>query len=338
MECAYAPPYCVRACDKHGRRCSYRLSAWCSLTQHLTLAHLRACPFTPSPRLPQPRTLPLPTPTPRRAFHLNGLVRVRGVVTRRTGVFPQLKLVMFDCAKCGHTLGPFAQNTDKEIKPQNCPNCEGKGPFNVCGQEGGRKAVALGLSWWQGLQWKVQMRSNHHCGCWACKGRRTGGQGEMRWNGGGGGVAGRGWRGVARGVRHSAVVSRELLIRSCGQAMVRQRVTLHQICGPPRPDLPTFRPPSAHLPPTFHRQVNSSQTVYQDYQKLTLQESPGTVPAGRLPRQKQVILLNDLIDCARPGEEIEVTGGGCGVWEAQRVGSTLFSLCGPCLVCPCISC
>lgn len=46
------------------------------------------------------------------------------------------------------------------------------------------------------------------------------------------------------------------------------------------------------------------QTVYRNYQKLTLQESPGTVPAGRLPRYKEVILLNDLIDCARPGEEI----------------------------------
>lgn len=34
------------------------------------------------------------------------------------------------------------------------------------------------------------------------------------------------------------------------------------------------------------------------------------MPAGRLPRHKEVILLHDLIDCARPGEEIEVTGGG----------------------------
>jgi len=32
------------------------------------------------------------------------------------------------------------------------------------------------------------------------------------------------------------------------------------------------------------------------------------VPAGRVPRQKDIILLYDLIDCARPGEEIEVTG------------------------------
>jgi hypothetical protein len=46
------------------------------------------------------------------------------------------------------------------------------------------------------------------------------------------------------------------------------------------------------------------KTIYRNYQKLTLQESPGIVPAGRLPRYKEVILLNDLIDCARPGEEI----------------------------------
>jgi DNA replication licensing factor MCM2 len=39
-----------------------------------------------------------------------------------------------------------------------------------------------------------------------------------------------------------------------------------------------------------------------------MQETPGTVPPGRVPRQKEVILLNDLIDCARPGDEVEVTG------------------------------
>ena len=55
-------------------------------------------------------------------------------------------------------------------------------------------------------------------------------------------------------------------------------------------------------------QVNTTETVYRNYQKLTLQESPGSVQAGRLPRHKEVILLHDLIDCARPGEEIQVTG------------------------------
>lgn len=37
---------------------------------------------------------------------------------------------------------------------------------------------------------------------------------------------------------------------------------------------------------------------------MTLQESPGSVPAGRLPRHREVILLWDLIDCAKPGEEV----------------------------------
>jgi len=41
---------------------------------------------------------------------------------------------------------------------------------------------------------------------------------------------------------------------------------------------------------------------------VTLQETPGTVPPGRVPRQKEVILLADLIDTAKPGEEVEVTG------------------------------
>ncbi|KAG9050213.1 MCM DNA helicase complex subunit [Tulasnella sp. UAMH 9824] len=49
-------------------------------------------------------------------------------------------------------------------------------------------------------------------------------------------------------------------------------------------------------------------TVYRNYQRLTLQESPGSVPAGRLPRHREVILLWDLIDTAKPGEEVEITG------------------------------
>ncbi|KAI6026128.1 MCM-domain-containing protein [Pisolithus microcarpus] len=112
-----------------------------------------------------------------RRSNLNTLVRVSGVVTRRSGVFPQLKYVKFDCRKCG-------ADATKEVKISYCPNCESKGPFPV----------------------------------------------------------------------------------------------------------------------------NSEQTVYRNYQKMTLQESPGSVPPGRLPRHREVILLWDLIDSAKPGEEIEVTG------------------------------
>ena len=39
-----------------------------------------------------------------------------------------------------------------------------------------------------------------------------------------------------------------------------------------------------------------------------MQETPGTVPPGRVPRHKDVILLGDNIDAARPGDEVEITG------------------------------
>ena len=54
--------------------------------------------------------------------------------------------------------------------------------------------------------------------------------------------------------------------------------------------------------------LDEANCVYRNYQRILLQESPGTVPAGRVPRYKDVILLSDLIDCARPGEEVEITG------------------------------
>jgi DNA replication licensing factor MCM2 len=139
-----------------------------------------------------------------RQTHLNCLVRVSGVVTRRSGVFPQLKYVMFDCGKCNTRLGPFQQESNVEVKISYCQNCQSRGPFNL----------------------------------------------------------------------------------------------------------------------------NSEKTVYRNYQKLTLQESPGTVPAGRLPRHREVILLWDLIDRAKPGEEIEVTGVYRNNYDAQlnnRNGFPVFA-------------
>ncbi|KAG6150434.1 MCM DNA helicase complex subunit [Claviceps purpurea] len=139
-----------------------------------------------------------------RQSHLNCLVRVSGVVTRRSGVFPQLKYVKFDCGKCGITLGPFQQESNVEVKLTYCQSCQSRGPFTV----------------------------------------------------------------------------------------------------------------------------NSEKTVYRNYQKLTLQESPGTVPAGRLPRTREVILLWDLIDKAKPGEEIEVTGIYRNNYDAQlnnRNGFPVFA-------------
>jgi DNA replication licensing factor MCM2 len=71
-----------------------------------------------------------------------------------------------------------------------------------------------------------------------------------------------------------------------------------------------IKPPKScpHCGSSQRFSINEEKSVYVNFQKLTLQESPGSVPAGRLPRSKEVTLLHDLIDCARPGEEVEVTG------------------------------
>lgn len=55
-------------------------------------------------------------------------------------------------------------------------------------------------------------------------------------------------------------------------------------------------------------EINMEQTVYSNYQRITIQESPGKVPAGRLPRSKDAILLGDLCDSCKPGDEIDITG------------------------------
>ncbi len=78
----------------------------------------------------------------------------------------------------------------------------------------------------------------------------------------------------------------------CGAAMGPYTQNDHE---PVRPG----RCPECQSPGPFN--LNSSQTVYRNYQKITLQESPGSVPAGRVPRTKDVILLHDLIDTISPG-------------------------------------
>ncbi|CAN8071889.1 unnamed protein product [Agarophyton chilense] len=120
-----------------------------------------------------------------RHVHLNTLIKVSGVVTRRSGVFPHLRSVKLNCEKCRRILTPPTTSTFRpERSIRSCPECESRGPFTI----------------------------------------------------------------------------------------------------------------------------NPEQSSFGNFQKLTLQERPGSVPAGRLPRYKEIIILNDLIDCARPGEEVEVTG------------------------------
>ncbi len=122
-----------------------------------------------------------------RQAHLGVLVRVQGVVTKRTGVMPQLSLVRFKCDRCGTLSEPMQQTGGAEVTMRFCP---------VCPKEAGPASGTIDVE----------------------------------------------------------------------------------------------------------------STLYRNFQRLTLQESPGSVPAGRVPRSKEVILAGDLVDCARPGEEVDVTG------------------------------
>lgn len=115
---------------------------------------------------------------------LGQLIKIQGVVTKRSKVFSQLDKVYYICRRCGDRKGPIYQNEESEQKIGDCAVCQSKGPF----------------------------------------------------------------------------------------------------------------------------EIDQAATLYQNYQRITIQESPNQVPPGRVPRQKEVILLGDNIDIARPGDEIQVTG------------------------------
>jgi len=119
-----------------------------------------------------------------RHSHLNMLIKVSGVITRRTRMFPKLERIKYDCAKCGYTIGPYIQRGKEKIRPKKCYQCGLKGPF----------------------------------------------------------------------------------------------------------------------------QLNIAKTMYRNYQSLILQETPNSVPAGRIPRSREVVCIDDLVDIVKPGEEVEVTG------------------------------
>jgi len=54
--------------------------------------------------------------------------------------------------------------------------------------------------------------------------------------------------------------------------------------------------------------VDRQSTLYRNHQKLTMQESPGSVEPGKMPRSKDVVLTGDMVDTVRPGDELQLTG------------------------------
>ena len=62
-----------------------------------------------------------------RASNLGVFVRMIGVVTRRTGVFPQMVYTAFRCSYCNHVMEGVKQTGEKEVSPEMCMSCQRKG-------------------------------------------------------------------------------------------------------------------------------------------------------------------------------------------------------------------
>ncbi len=65
-----------------------------------------------------------------------------------------------------------------------------------------------------------------------------------------------------------------------------------------------------------------------DWQKIVVQEKPEEIPPGQIPRSIEVVLTGDLVDSARPGDRVMITGilRVMPTTSAQRgVGKSVFS-------------
>ena len=67
-----------------------------------------------------------------RQVHLNALIKFRGVVTKRTQVFPQYARMFFKC-QCGDVKGPIFDTDPHEARKSlaQCVVCQARGPYTI---------------------------------------------------------------------------------------------------------------------------------------------------------------------------------------------------------------
>lgn len=66
--------------------------------------------------------------------------------------------------------------------------------------------------------------------------------------------------------------------------------------------------PSAHCGNRTRWELIMEKSEFTDWQKLRLQEHSSSIPAGSMPRSIDVILRYDLVDTAKPGERLLISG------------------------------
>jgi len=54
------------------------------------------------------------------------MINVRGVITKRTAISPQMKKIMYICTKCGERMGPLLVQGHVEPELGECLVCNGR--------------------------------------------------------------------------------------------------------------------------------------------------------------------------------------------------------------------